>query len=149
MVKTVATASAVCLLTFNGQTIAQDDAGSDCALAARYYGIAQDRLDDFNEPEATRWLDQAVAACPQFTYLMELAQIRMESLEREDKALAAEHFVRAHELAQTDSERIEALYGYADLLNQDGDPQNAVRRTRIAHIAAPLRTAASVFPIKS
>ena len=71
----------VCL-ALSAQASAQD---TDCALADRYYGLAQDRLGTADNAEATVFLERAGAACPRFNYFQELGELRMKSVNEEDR----------------------------------------------------------------
>ena len=123
----------VCL-ALSAQASAQD---TDCALADRYYGLAQDRLGTADNAEATVFLERAGAACPRFNYFQELGELRMKSVNEEDRRLAVDAFVEAHAVAAGDTERARALWKYAELLNNEGDPQNADPLIREARRLGP------------
>jgi outer membrane protein OmpA-like peptidoglycan-associated protein len=123
----------VCL-TLSAQAVAQD---TDCALADRYYGLAQDRLGTSDNAEASVFLERAGSACPRFNYFQELGELRMMSVNEDDRRLAVDAFVEAHALAAGDAERSRALWKYAELLNDEGDPQNADPLIREARRLGP------------
>ena len=127
-------AAIILCLMLSAQAIAQD---TDCVLAGRYYDLAQDRLDTADLAEATVFLERAGAACPQFNYFQELGELRMKSVNEEDRRLAVDAFVEAHVVAASDAERSRALWKYAELLNNEGDPQNADPLIRAARQLGP------------
>jgi outer membrane protein OmpA-like peptidoglycan-associated protein len=114
--------SSIAALTSAG---AQEPTEEDCVLAESHYSLAQDRLAEFREAEATVYLERAGAACPRYVYFQEMGELRMKSLEEADLELAVDAFLESHVLANSDVERARALWKYAELLNQEGDPQNA------------------------
>ena len=130
-VLTIGSAVLTCL-TYSLQTVAQESEQSECALAERYYGLAQDRLGAYKDSEAAVFLERAGAACPRYTYFQDLGELRMKSVDQEDRRLAVDAFIESHVLASSDNERARALWKYAALLNQEGDPQNADRMIREA-----------------
>ncbi len=133
MIKVLTIGSAVLTcLTYSLQTVAQESEQSGCALAARYYSLAQDRLGAYEESEAAVYLERAGAACPRYTYFQDLGELRMKSVDQEDRRLAVDAFIKSHVLASSDKERARALWKYAALLNHEGDPQNADRMIREA-----------------
>ncbi len=133
MFKMLAMGSAVLsCLTVSFQTGAQEPEQSDCALAEHYYSLAQDRLGASEESEAAAYLERAGAACPRYAYFQELGELRMKTVNQNDRQLAVDAFIESHELASSDKERARALWKYAALLNQEGDPQNADRMIREA-----------------
>jgi outer membrane protein OmpA-like peptidoglycan-associated protein len=115
-------AAVIACLIFSAQAIAQE---TDCALADRYYRLAQDRLGTADDAEASVFLERASVACPRFEYSQELGELRMKSVDEEDRRLAVDAFVEAYAVADSDTERARALWKYAELLNSEGDPQNA------------------------
>jgi len=130
-VLTIGSAVLTCL-TYSLQAVAQESEQSGCALAARYYSLAQDRLGAYEESEAAVYLERAGAACPRYVYFQDLGELRMKSVDQEDRQLAVDAFIESHVLASSDKERARALWKYAALLNQEGDPQNADRMIREA-----------------
>ncbi len=133
MFKMLAMGSAVLsCLTVSFQTVAQESEQRDCALAERYYSLAQDRLGAYEDGEAAIYLERAGAACPRYAYFQELGELRMKSVDQNDRQLAVDAFIESHVLASSDKERARALWKYAALLNQEGDPQNADRMIRDA-----------------
>jgi outer membrane protein OmpA-like peptidoglycan-associated protein len=56
----------------------------------------------------------------------------MKTVDQNDRLLAVDAFIESHALASSDKERARALWKYAELLNQEGDPQNADRMIREA-----------------
>lgn len=127
-------AAIILCLVVSAQAIAQD---TDCALADRYYDLAQDRLDTADLSEAAVFLERAGAACPRFNYFQELGELRTKSVNEEDRHLAVDAFVEAHAVAAGDTERARALWKYAELLNNEGDPQNADPLIREARRLSP------------
>lgn len=119
-------------LAVSFQTVAQESGQGDCVLAEHYYSLAQDRLGAHEESEAAVYLERAGAACPRYAYFQELGELRMKSVNQNDRPLAVDAFIEAHVLASSDQERARALWKYAALLNQEGDPQNADRMIREA-----------------
>ena len=61
----------------------------------------------------------------------------MKSVNEEDWRLAVDAFVEAHAVAAGDTERARALWKYAELLNNEGDPQNADPLIREARRLGP------------
>jgi len=100
-------------------------AANDCSLGERYMLLARDRMANFATDDAQGFLRQAIAACPTYDAYQQLGELAAQSPEQEDKVAAAEAFVSAHEVAPTDSARAQSLLRYAQMLNRDGDPQNA------------------------
>ncbi len=100
-------------------------AANDCALGQRYLALARERAASFETEDAQTFLRQSIAACPGYDAYQQLGELAAQSTEQDDKVRAAEAFVAAHELAATDAERAKSLFQYAQLLNRDGDPQNA------------------------
>lgn len=127
----------IACLAVSQQAAPQEAGQQDCALADRYYGLAQDRISSFNVDEAEVYLERAGAACLRYTYFQELAELRMKSVDEQDRRLAAEEFVSAYALASTDAEASRTLWKYGALLNQEGDPQNADRLIREARRLDP------------
>jgi len=130
-VLTIGSAVLICLAV-SFKTVAQESEQSDCALAERYYSLAQDRLGAYEDGEAAIYLERAGAACPRHAYFQELGELRMKSVDQNDRHLAVDAFIESHVLASSDKERARALWKYAALLNQEGDPQNADRIIREA-----------------
>ncbi|HUO81448.1 MAG TPA: OmpA family protein [Gammaproteobacteria bacterium] len=102
-----------------------EEGGSDCELAQRYYGLAQDRLGAVNQDDAAAYLQRAADACPRYAYAQELGEVKAKSAEAADKRDAVDAFVTAYGLASSATERARSLWKYAELLNDEGDPQNA------------------------
>jgi len=100
-------------------------AANDCTLGERYLLLARDRMSSFATDDAQGFLRQSIAACPTYDAYQQLGELAAQSSEEEDKVAAAEAFVSAHEVATTDTARAQSLFRYAQLLNRDGDPQNA------------------------
>jgi tetratricopeptide (TPR) repeat protein len=117
-------AGAICLLHVS-IVASQQVAQTDCALAERYYGLAKERLAAYDESEAALYLERAGIACPRHAFLQELGELRTASVNENDRRLAVDAFIESHSLASSDQERARALWKYAALLNQEGDPQNA------------------------
>ena len=46
-------------LTYSLQTVAQESEQGECALAERYYSLAQDRLGAYEESKAAVYLERA------------------------------------------------------------------------------------------
>ena len=97
----------------------------DCELGKRYMALAQDHVKNFATDEAVAFLRKSVETCPTYEAYQQLGELAAQSSEQEQRARAAEAFVNAYELAQSDQERANTLYHYALLLNSAGDPQNA------------------------
>jgi tetratricopeptide (TPR) repeat protein len=108
------------------QASAQDITGEDCELGERYFLLAQDSLEEFNESEAAGWLVRASSVCSRFEYFQALGELWMQSLLPNERAGAVDAFVSAIDIAESDQQRAEALYQYATLLAREGDPQNAL-----------------------
>lgn len=100
-------------------------AANDCALAQRYVGLARERIASGATDDAQDFLSKSIAECPSYDAYEQLAELAAQSTEEADKVRAADAFVSAHELAPTDASRAHTLFRYAQLLNRDGDPQNA------------------------
>lgn len=100
-------------------------AAQDCALGERYFGLASDRLRNYNNDEALGFLQQSIASCPTFAAYQQLGELYALSPEKADKARAVDAFVEAHQLAQDDPSRARSLLHYASLLARENDPQNA------------------------
>ena len=124
------TAAIVCALPF--QIAGQSAAQGDCQLAERYYELAKDQLAAYKETDAALYLERANIACPRYTYAQELGELRMTSVDENERRRAVDAFIASHSLASSDQERARALWKYAALLNQEGDPQNADRLIREA-----------------
>ncbi|MBT8079250.1 MAG: OmpA family protein [Gammaproteobacteria bacterium] len=118
-------AALVLTLAVSRQTIAQESEPTDCAQAERYHSLAQEQVDANDDGQAVLLLEQATAACPKYEYFQELGELRTRTVNQFDRQLAVDAFVRSHALASTDRQRARALWKYAALLNQEGDPQNA------------------------
>jgi outer membrane protein OmpA-like peptidoglycan-associated protein len=97
----------------------------DCELGNRYLALAQDRTKSYAPEEAVAFLRKSIEVCPTYEAYQQMGELAAQSSEHEDKAVAAEAFVNAYELARSDPERANTLYQYAQLLNAAGDPQNA------------------------
>ncbi|MEX0962663.1 MAG: hypothetical protein WDZ52_01295 [Pseudohongiellaceae bacterium] len=104
---------------------AQAEQGS-CELAARYFLLAQDSLEEADDAGAAEWLMGASTACPRFEYYQALGEIWMESLLESERAAAVDVFISAFDIAETDEQRSTALYSYAILLDREGDSRNAL-----------------------
>jgi outer membrane protein OmpA-like peptidoglycan-associated protein len=100
-------------------------AANDCALGERYLALAGERIKKFETDDAQAFLQQSIAACPSYNAYQQLGELAAQSTEQQDKVRAAEAFVKATDLAPTDTDRARTLSQYAQLLNRDGDPQNA------------------------
>lgn len=113
---------AMSVLTVSDHVFAQDE---NCELAERSYQLAHDRLAEYKEREAAGWLEQAAELCPRFIYFQEFGEIRMQSLDDDDKSQAVDAFINAHAVAESDDERVTALFQYASLLSREGELQSA------------------------
>ena len=135
MYKSLAIGSAVVFMfTVPFPASAQQSEQNDCAMAERYYSMAQQQLGANKQSAAAGYLEKAAAACPRHAYFQELGELRMETVDRFDQQQAVEAFVQSHALASSDKERARALWKYAALLHQEGDPQNADRLIRDARM---------------
>jgi outer membrane protein OmpA-like peptidoglycan-associated protein len=105
--------------------LASSAGAQDCALGQRYLDLAKAKVAEFAHEEAIAFLEQSIAACPQYEAYQQLGDLAAQSLEQADKVRAAEAFVAAHERAPTDAERARSLFTYARLLRVNNDPQNA------------------------
>jgi hypothetical protein len=97
----------------------------DCALGQRYLALAHDRIAAFQNDEAITFLKQSADACPSYDAFEQLGELAAQSPQKEDKEKAVAAFVEAHARASSPQTQANALYHYAVLLNQDGDPENA------------------------
>ena len=133
MYKSLAIGSVVVLIfTAPLPAFSQETGQNDCAMAERYYSLAQQQRVANKEGAAADYLEKAAATCPRYAYFQELGELRMGTADRFDLQAAVEAFVQSHALASSDKERARALWKYADLLHQQGDPQNADRLIRDA-----------------
>ena len=105
--------------------LASSAGAQDCALGQRYLDLAKGQGGEFAHEEAIAFLEQSIAACPQYEAYQQLGDLAAQSLEQADKGRAAEAFVAAHERAPTDAEPRRSLFTYARLLRVNNDPQNA------------------------
>jgi outer membrane protein OmpA-like peptidoglycan-associated protein len=121
----------VCLAA-SSQLFAQEAEPEDCELAERYYGFAQDRIKAKKIDAAQTYLERAGSACARHAYFQELGELQMTSVDQETRRLAVDSFIEAYALASSDEQRARALWKYAELLNREGDPQNADRLIREA-----------------
>ena len=126
MLRSMTMAGAVIAALFVDTSLAVPEArGGDCELAQRYYALAQNRLEAFNRDDAAAYLQRAADACPRYAFVQELGEVKARSAEAADKRDAVDAFVTAYGLASSATERARSLWKYAELLNDEGDPQNA------------------------
>jgi len=97
----------------------------DCVLGQRYMQLAKDSIGRSENNDALAFLRQAIDACPSYAAHLQLGELLALSSERDDKMRAVDAFVSAHKLAPSNQTRARALYRYAELLSNEGDPQNA------------------------
>jgi outer membrane protein OmpA-like peptidoglycan-associated protein len=100
-------------------------AAGDCSLGQRYLSLARASAAKFETDDAQEFLQKSIAECPSYDAYQQLGELAAQSTEVKDKARAAEAFVAATDLAPNDAERSRTLFQYAQMLNRDGDPQNA------------------------
>lgn len=115
---------------------AEAEQGS-CDLAARYFLLAQDSLEEGDDAGAAEWLMGASSACPRFEYYQELGEILMESLLESERASAVDVFISAFDIAENDGQRSTALLSYTILLDREGDSRNALEIITKAQELAP------------
>lgn len=101
-------------------------------MAERYYDVAREGIAAHKEDEAQLYLERAATTCPRYAYFQELGELQMQSVDNEVRILGVDSFIEAYALASTEEQRARALWKYAELLNQEGDPQNADRLIREA-----------------
>lgn len=118
--------TAISVFGLSVQVLAQDIIEEDCELGERYFLLAQDSLEDFNESDAAGWLVSASSICSRFEYFQALGELWMQSLLASERAAAVDAFVSAIDIAESDQQRAQALHQYASLLASRGDPQNAL-----------------------
>lgn len=124
---------AVTLLAVLGYGV-QARAAPDCDLGQHYVDLAREHVAASEENQAEALLQQAIAACPSYQTYQSLGELEARSSRRTEKMHAVDAFLSAYELASSDQTRAKTLYNYADLLNRDGDPQNAYPLIRDAQI---------------
>ncbi len=110
---------------------------NSCELAARYFLLAQDSLDEADDAGATEWLMRASTACPRFEYYQALGEILMESLLETERAVAVDVFINAIDIAENDEQRSIAMHSYSILLDREGFSRNALEIITKAQELAP------------
>jgi flagellar motor protein MotB len=111
-------------LALAGGTASADQA-NNCELGARYLTLAKVRINAGTRDEAVPFLQHSIEACPSYEASELLGELSADSADVAEEKRAAESFVKAYGLADTDMRRAHTLYEYAKLLNSRGDAQNA------------------------
>jgi outer membrane protein OmpA-like peptidoglycan-associated protein len=126
------------LLSAFGLTSAR--AEQDCELAQRYVDLAHQRQNAMQFDDAIAFLQHAVDSCPNYEAYQALGDLQARSPQRHDRARAVDALVAAYQLAPSDATQAAALFSYARVLNQDGDPGNAYPLIKNAQTLDPANT---------
>lgn len=101
-------------------------AETDCALASRYYELSAKAAAEYKQRDAYEFLERAVEACPTYQYFQQLGEAAAAFGEDALNARAAEAYVEAYALANSNSEKARAIGRYGELLFHANDPQKAL-----------------------
>ncbi len=105
-----------------GQSVSE----TDCALAGRYYSLAQQAERDLRREDQYQFLERAVDACNRYDYWQALGDVAATFGEREKNERAAEAYIAAHDVAADVRERAQSIARYAELLFNTNYRQQAL-----------------------
>jgi outer membrane protein OmpA-like peptidoglycan-associated protein len=112
-------------------------ADNDCTLGKGYVSSAREHAAAAEPDEAQKLLAQSIEACPSYDAYQLLGDLQAQSAQREQQAQAVDAYVAAAGLAPSPKARAHTLFSYAQLLERDGDPQNAYPLIRDAQTLDP------------
>lgn len=109
----------------------------DCKLAERYRMLAQKANQEVRQTDEYAFLEKAIAECENHTTYLALGNVAADFANDSKTERAAEAYVRAYELAQSNNEEAAALYQYAELLHHTNNSQLALRYAYAARNLVP------------
>jgi outer membrane protein OmpA-like peptidoglycan-associated protein len=112
-------------------------ADNDCTLGKGYAISAREHAAASETDEAQKLLAQSIEACPSYDAYQLLGDLQSQSAQREQQVQAVDAYVAAVGLAPSPKARAHTLFSYAQLLERDGDPQNAYPLIRDAQTLDP------------